>query len=1565
MSLRRVVACAVVCAAVLLFTPRGLADELLITAGSAWKYNDTGADLGTAWQAPGFNDTAWPSGLAQLGYGDGDEVTIVGFGGNTANRYITTYFRRSFTVSSPASISALVLRVVRDDGCVIYINGTEVARSNMPAGTISSTTPATTAIGGADESAWIEIPLAPSVLVAGANIIAVELHQQSPTSTDISFNLELRAVPAPVPSVSVSLASPPNQSVVNSTSVTFTASASAAAGLSTATLQVGGTPRTAVFSGPALVEDTQITADTPTASAGDAPSINIDGQTPHAHGLIKFPALVGTGGGQVPAGSIVTSATLQVNCTNFGQTLQLYRLTQNWTEDEATWTERAAGVTWASAGAEGASNAGVAVPGDCTTTGLRLIDLTRFVQEWTDGAPNFGLVLTDTGTDGVDFDSSESATSPVLTVTFKDRLVPVETQPLTGVDALVSFTVNLTLGQTYFWNVEVTDANGTVNRAATDFEVTLDAAAPDLPVLVSPANGALGVDLAPSLVATVTNPNGGVLNASVHLRKATAPEFTIIVLPDTQFYSESFPSIFTTQTQWIVDQKASRNIVFVTHEGDIVNVNSNTTQWQRANTSMSLLDGVVPYGMGPGNHDQPTTLYNQTFPFTRYQNQPWYGGHYQNLNDNNYQLFSGGGMDFVIVHLEFCPPAGAVSWAQSVLASNPNRIGIMTTHGYLNESAQRTVGGCSSTQYLWDGLALTSPNLHFMLSGHVHDESRRTDTANGHPVFQLMADYQARASGGEGWLRIMRFVPAEDKIYVQTYSPWLNRYETDANSEFTLDFPMSTPFVNVGAVNVPSGENAAVAAGSLEPSTPYEWQMTVTNSSGRSRVGPTWTFTTGSPPPPVNAAPTVATPAAAAPNPVIGTTTTLSALGADDAGEAGLTYTWATTGTPPAAVTFSANGTNVAKTTTATFTAAGSYTVQVTIRDAGNLTVTSSVSVTVTPVPPPVTVGYVQGASVTFPGSAEAASIARAFTSTNTAGNLIVVAVSWDGTASVSCADTLGNTYALAATHHDSTNKQSLAICYAANINAGANTITATFSASSSWRRMLIHEYRGLATASPVDVVAKNVANATTAANAVTSTAGVTTVAGDLIFGAVMDDSGPTTITAGTGFTQRLSVNNMDLASEDLVQPAAGSIAATHTFAAANRYLAIMVAFKPGGPANAAPTVATPAAATPAPVLGTTTTLTALGADDSGEAGLTYTWATTGTPPAAVTFSANGTNAAKTTTATFTRAGSYTFQVTIRDAGNLTVTSNIGVTVTQTVTAITVTPASAAVVTSATQAFAGSAVDQFGQALAPQPAFTWSVTGGGTIGAAGLFTAGATAGGPFTVTAANAGKTGTANVTVTTPPQGPGIAYVQGATMTFVGDSAGINISRAFTTANTAGNLIVVAVSWDSNSTVSCADTQGNVYSIAVSNFDSTNRQSLAVCYAANVKAGPNTVTATFSSSSSWRRMLIHEYSGVALVNPVDVVAKNVANGTTSPNAITSTAAVTAANGDLIFGAVMDDAGTTTVTAGTGFAQRLSVNNKDLVSEDLIQATAGSIAATHTFGAAHRYLALMVAFRRQ
>jgi hypothetical protein len=95
-------------------------DQTLIPAGASWKFNDAGVDLGPAWRAPLYADGSWSSGFAQLGYGDGDETTTLGFGGDINNRYITYYFRHSFDVASPADYATLTARLLRDDGAVMY-----------------------------------------------------------------------------------------------------------------------------------------------------------------------------------------------------------------------------------------------------------------------------------------------------------------------------------------------------------------------------------------------------------------------------------------------------------------------------------------------------------------------------------------------------------------------------------------------------------------------------------------------------------------------------------------------------------------------------------------------------------------------------------------------------------------------------------------------------------------------------------------------------------------------------------------------------------------------------------------------------------------------------------------------------------------------------------------------------------------------------------------------------------------------------------------------------------------------------------------------------------------------------------------------------------------------------------------------------------------------------------------------------------------------------------------------------------------------------------------------------
>jgi len=165
----------------------------LVATGSTWKYLDNGSNQGIAWRAAGFTDSTWKTGTAQLGYGDGDESGIVGYGPNASAKYVTTYFRHKFQVADPAAFGSLTLRLLRDDGAVVYLNGAEVFRSNMPGGTIAYTTLASTQLYGTAETTFVSKTVSPTRLVAGTNVIAVEIHQATRNSSDLSFDLELTA----------------------------------------------------------------------------------------------------------------------------------------------------------------------------------------------------------------------------------------------------------------------------------------------------------------------------------------------------------------------------------------------------------------------------------------------------------------------------------------------------------------------------------------------------------------------------------------------------------------------------------------------------------------------------------------------------------------------------------------------------------------------------------------------------------------------------------------------------------------------------------------------------------------------------------------------------------------------------------------------------------------------------------------------------------------------------------------------------------------------------------------------------------------------------------------------------------------------------------------------------------------------------------------------------------------------------------------------------------------------------------------------------------------------------
>ena len=269
--------------------------------------------------------------------------------------------------------------------------------------------------------------------------------------------------------------------------------------------------------------------------------------------------------------------------------------------------------------------------------------------------------------------------------------------------------------------------------------------------------------------------------------------FSIIVLPDTQHYARIYPQIFSNQTKWVVDQFSNLNAVFVSHEGDLVSSGDSIFQWENAAESMNILDdGGISWEALPGNHDfygdDNLVNYNAYFGVGNFSGKSWFGGAYPSgTNNNNFALFSGGGDDYLIFSFQYHPSDLVLAWANETIAQYPDRRVIVATHDYLNLDGERTLEG----NHIWNSFVAPHANQVFLvICGHMHGEVRRTDDVNGYKVHQLLADYQDRPNGGNGLLRILEFHPVEARIIVKTYSPYLNSYESDIDSQFLLDYDM-------------------------------------------------------------------------------------------------------------------------------------------------------------------------------------------------------------------------------------------------------------------------------------------------------------------------------------------------------------------------------------------------------------------------------------------------------------------------------------------------------------------------------------------------------------------------------------------------------------------------------------------------------------------------------------------------------------------------------------------------------------------------------------------------------
>ncbi len=310
------------------------------------------------------------------------------------------------------------------------------------------------------------------------------------------------------------------------------------------------------------------------------------------------------------------------------------------------------------------------------------------------------------------------------------------------------------------------------------------------------------------LPAATPSPSG------LDLDKVTPGSWSLAVLPDTQIYAESYPGVYDAQTAWILHNARERSIRYVLHLGDITNRNT-PEQWQNAFNSMKLLHGTVSYALAPGNHDfgpngsaaTRETLLNQHFKPDDYVAQnPNIELFEPGKIDNSCHRFEAGGKKWIVIALEWAPRDEVVAWANSVMSRFADHTGILITHAYMfsdstrydwtkskqswNPHAYQTPGSKNDGEQLWQKL-VSRHRFAFTLNGHVLNDGTGylvSQDLFGRKVPQILANYQMRAMGGSGYLRILEFQPDGKKVRMKAYSPIYDRYipRPDHSYEFEI-----------------------------------------------------------------------------------------------------------------------------------------------------------------------------------------------------------------------------------------------------------------------------------------------------------------------------------------------------------------------------------------------------------------------------------------------------------------------------------------------------------------------------------------------------------------------------------------------------------------------------------------------------------------------------------------------------------------------------------------------------------------------------------------------------------
>ena len=285
-----------------------------------------------------------------------------------------------------------------------------------------------------------------------------------------------------------------------------------------------------------------------------------------------------------------------------------------------------------------------------------------------------------------------------------------------------------------------------------------------------------------------------------------AQKFVIPVFPDTQFEVAGNEPMFTSQMYWIVNHQKELNIPIVLHVGDLTNNRTpDEIQFKTASKGFKILDSAkIAYAITLGNHDNAgsvgrngtpykgeepalrnTKTFNEYFPVSRF---PLQKGRYQEgKSDNAWYTFKAGGLNWVVVTLEYCARQGAVDWADKVITNNPKSNVIILTHFHLKPDASIATNPAADLNpiAIWDQMIKKHSNVLMVLCGHTGTSEYRDDLGtNGNHIYQILQDYQGEKSGN-GLLRLLEIDTKAGTIGAKMYSPFTNVTKSDS-SQFVL-----------------------------------------------------------------------------------------------------------------------------------------------------------------------------------------------------------------------------------------------------------------------------------------------------------------------------------------------------------------------------------------------------------------------------------------------------------------------------------------------------------------------------------------------------------------------------------------------------------------------------------------------------------------------------------------------------------------------------------------------------------------------------------------------------------